>query len=142
MNYARLALAAVVAAVVDIVYGGLVYGMLLTSQFQAFPAVFRSTESQMAYLPSMFGGILIGIFAVTAIYAKGYEGGSGVAEGLRFGLLVAIFNAGYFVATSYAILNIGRALTVSMAVAGLVEWLLVGATIGLFYKPLPAAAAR
>ncbi len=142
MNYARLALAAVVAAVVGFVYGGLVYGMLLTSQFGAFPAVFRSTESQMAYLPAMFVGILIGIFAVTAIYAKGYEGGSGVAEGLRFGLLVAIFNAGYFVATSYAILNIGRALTVSMAVAGLVEWLLVGATIGLFYKPLPAAAAR
>ena len=118
MNYARLAFAGVAAALLDFVYGGLVYGMLLTSQFAAFPAVFRSTKSQMGYLPTMFCGLLVGMFAITAIYAKGYEGGTGLAEGLRFGLLVAIFNAGYFAVTSYAILNIGRGLSVSMAAAG------------------------
>lgn len=141
MNCARLGLAAVSAAVVDFVYGGLVYGRLMTRQFAAFPAVFRSVESQMGYLPAMFCGILVGMLAITAIYAKGYEGGSGVAEGVRFGVLVGIFNAGYFAASSYAILNVGRSLALSMAVAGLVEWLIVGVTIGLVYKPLPAGAA-
>ena len=134
MNMGRLALAAVAATVVDGIYGFAVYGNALGNLFMAFPGVFRPTETQTAYLPVMFCGILVGMFAATFIYAKGYEGGSGVREGLRFGLLMAIFNAGYFVATSYGILNIGRRLTLAMAVAGLGEWLLVGATIGLIYR--------
>jgi hypothetical protein len=134
MNMARLALAAVAATIVDGIYGFAVYGNALGNLFMAFPGVFRPTETQTMYLPVMFCGILVGMFAATFIYAKGYEGGNGVREGLRFGLLMAIFNAGYFVATSYGILNIGRRLTLAMAVAGLGEWLLVGATIGLIYR--------
>ena len=134
MNTTRLALAALAATVVDGVYGFAVYGNAMAGQFAAFPAVFRSAETGAAYLPVMFCGILVGMFAVTYIYAKGYEGGSGLHEGLRFGLLIAIFNAGYFVGTSYGILNIGRRLPLAMALAGLGEWLLVGCTIGLIYK--------
>jgi hypothetical protein len=130
----RLALAALAATIVDGVYGFAVYGTALASQFAAFPGVFRSTEAQTMYLPVMLCGILVGMFAITYVYAKGYEGGSGLMEGLRFGLLIAIFNAGYFVGVSYGILNIGRRLTVAMALAGLGEWLLIGATIGLVYR--------
>jgi len=140
MNTTRLALAALAATVVDAFYGFAIYGNALAGQFLAFPAVFRSNESQMAYLPGMFAGILIAMFAVTYIYAKGYEGGSGVVEGLRFGLLIAVFNAGYFISTNYAILNIGGGLAVSMALAGLGEWLIVGATIGAIYKPARAGS--
>ena len=134
MNMGRLVLAAVVATIVDVIYGFLVYGTAMASQFAAFPGVFRPTETQSMYLPVMFCGILVGMFAITYVYAKGYEGGRGLMEGVRFGLLIAIFNAGYFVATSYGILNIGRRLTAGMALAGLGEWLLVGATIGLIYR--------
>ena len=140
MNTTRLALAALAATVVDGFYGFAVYGNALAGQFMAFPAVFRSSESQMAYLPAMFAGILIAMFAVTYIYAKGYEGGSGVVEGLRFGLVIAVFNAGYFIATNYAILNIGSGLAMSMALAGLFEWLLVGSAIGAIYRPAGAGS--
>ena len=134
MNMARLTLAAVAATIVDGIYGFAVYGIAMAPSFGAFPGVFRASESQTAYLPVMFCGILVGMLAATFIYAKGYEGGNGLREGLRFGLLIAIFNAGYFVATSYGILNIGRRLALAMALAGLGEWLLVGGTIGLIYK--------
>jgi hypothetical protein len=134
MNATRLALAALAATLVDGFYGFAVYGNALAGQFLAYPAVFRSSESQMGYLPGMFAGILIAMFAVAYIYAKGYEGGSGIVEGLRFGLVIAVLNAGYFIATNYAILNIGGGLAVSMALAGLGEWLLVGGTIGAIYR--------
>jgi hypothetical protein len=75
------------------------------------------------------------MIAISYIYAKGYERGTGLYEGLRFGLLLAIFNAGYFIGTDYGILNISGSLAVSMALAGLGEWLLVGSTIGSVYKP-------
>ena len=142
MNTTRLALAALAATVVDGVYGFAVYGNAMAGQFAAFPGVFRSAETGTAYLPVMFCGILVGIFAVTYIYAKGYEGGSGLQEGLRFGLLIAIFNAGYVVGTDYGILNIGRRLALAMAFAGLGEWLLVGCTIGLIYGSASGAEAR
>jgi hypothetical protein len=142
MNIARLALAAVAATVVDGIYGFAVYGTAMAPSFAAFPGVFRSTESQTAYLPVMFCGILVGMLAATYIYAKGYEGGNGLREGVRFGLLIGIFNAGYVVGTTYGVLNIGRRLALAMALAGLGEWLLVGATIGLLYRAGRAADAR
>jgi hypothetical protein len=142
MNTTRLALAALAATVVDGIYGFAVYGTAMASQFGAYPGVFRSAESGPAYLPVMFCGILVGMFAVTYIYAKGYEGGNGLMEGVRFGLLIAIFNAGYVVGTDYGILNIGRRLALGMALAGLGEWLLVGGTIGLIYRSASGVAGR
>jgi len=75
------------------------------------------------------------IIAVAIIYTKGYEGGSGVAEGLRFGVLLGVFVVLAFAGVNYAVLNIGRKLAAMTAAAGFVEWLGVGTIIGLVYKP-------
>ena len=134
MNYARLVLAAVAATVFDALYGFLVYGMLMAPEFARYPGVFRSAEDGMAFLPLMFAGLLIAILAAAIIYAKGYEGGSGVAEGTRFGFLLGVFVVFAFAAVNYAVLNIGRKLAVMTAAAGFVEWLVIGMIIGLVYK--------
>ena len=133
MNFGRLALAAVVGAVVDMAYGFLVYGTLLAGQFAQYPGVFRPA-ADTSYLPNLFLGILIAMFAATYIYAKGYQGRSGVDAGLRFGAVVGVFVVGYTAMVNYAILNIGPRLTLSMAIAGFVEWLIVGVVVGLVYK--------
>ena len=142
MNYSRIALAAVAATVVDAVYGFLVYGTLLSSQFARFPGVYRSNDVGPSYLPLMFVGILIAMVAVASIYAKGYEGGAGAAEGLRFGVLFGVFAAAFYAGVSYATLNIGRRMALDLAVAGFVEWVIVGAAIGLVYKPSGNAARK
>ena len=142
MNLGRLALAAVAATVVDAVYGFVVYGMLLVGSFGQYPAVYRSNEAGMAYLPLMFLGIFVAIAALTLIYAKGYEGGSGPLEGLRFGVLFAIVIVFVFVGVNYATLNIGRRLSLELAIAAFVEWMLVCVTIGAVYKPAPSAQQR
>jgi hypothetical protein len=134
MNYGRLVAAAVAATIVDAVYGFLVYGMLLQGEFGRYPHVYRPNDAPPTYLMAMFLGILVAMFAVTYIYAKGYEGGSGLAEGARFGVVVAIFAAAFFSAVSYGTLNIGRKLAVLMACAGLIEWTLNGIVIGLVYR--------
>ena len=142
MNYGRLALAAVVATVVDAVYGFLVWGTLLGGEFSRYENVFRPPEVGPSYLPLMFVGILLAMFAATYIYAKGYEGGAGLQEGMRFGVCLAVFvvGAAYFV--DYAILRIGRKLAVFMAVAGFVEWVIAGTVIGALYKPAATAPRR
>jgi hypothetical protein len=140
MNLGRLALAAVAATVVDAVYGFVVYGVLLVGEFARYPGVYRSNEAGMAYLPLMFFGIFIAIAALTLIYAKGYEGGNGVAEGFRFGVLVAIAIVFVIAGVNYATLNIGRKISLELATAGFVEWVLVCVVIGAVYKS--GAAAR
>ena len=135
MNYARLALAAVAATIFDAVYGFLVYGMLLAPEFGRYPGVYRSNEAGMAFLPLMFAGLFIAIVAVAVIYAKGYEGGSGAAEGARFGFLLGVFVVFAFVAVNYAVLEVGRKIAVMTAAAGFVEWLAIGLVIGLVYRP-------
>jgi Protein of unknown function (DUF1761) len=139
MNYARLALAAVAATIFDAVYGFLVYGMLLAHEFSRYPGVYRSNEDGQAFLPLMFGGLLIAIVAVAIIYAKGYEGGSGAAEGARFGFLLGVFVVFAFAAVNYAVLNVGRKIAVMTAAAGFVEWLAIGVVIGLVYRPAPGS---
>jgi hypothetical protein len=136
MNFGRLALAALAATVFDALYGFLVYGMLLAPEFARYPGVYRSNEAGQAFLPLMFGGLLIAIICVAIIYAKGYEGGSGLAEGLRFGIVLGVFVAFAFAGVNYAVLNIGKKLAVMTAGAGFVEWLAIGTIIGLVYRPL------
>jgi hypothetical protein len=135
MNYTRIVLAAVAATVVDAVYGFIVYGVLVATEFARYPGVYRSNEVGMTYLPLMFVGIFVGMLAAAIIYAKGYEGGSGVAEGARFGALLGVFIAAVFAGVNYATLNVGRKIAVETAVAGFVEWTQAGNAIGLVYKP-------
>jgi membrane protease YdiL (CAAX protease family) len=94
----------------------------------------------MAYLPVIFACVFVGALVAAYIYAKGYDGGSGVVEGARFGVLVGIFIAAIFAGVNYATLNIGRRHSLELAIAGFVEWMLVGIVIGLVYKPSPAGA--
>jgi hypothetical protein len=141
MNVARVVAAGVAATVWDSLYGFCVYGILLASEFEKYSNVYRSAEVGPSYLPLMFAGILVAMIAAAFIYAKGYEGGSGVAEGARFGFLLAVFVNFVFVGVNYATLNIGRRITVMLAAAGFFEWLIAGVVIGLVYKS-DAGASR
>jgi hypothetical protein len=139
MNYGRLVLAAVAATVVDGIYGFVVYGNIISGEFARYPAIYRSTESQTAYLPMMFVSILFAMCVATYVYAKGYEGGSGVQEGMRFGVLVGLLMVGYVAGVDYAIMRIGKKMALYFGLAGLVEWIVVGTVIGLVYKPRASA---
>ena len=135
MNYARLAMAAVAATVFDAAYGFGVYGTLLASEFNRYPAVYRGLEDGPAHLPLMFGGLLLAIVVAVVMYSKGYQGGSGVAEGARFGILLGLFAALAFAGVNYSVLMIGRKLALEVAAAAFVEWMVIGTIIGLVYKP-------
>jgi hypothetical protein len=85
MNYARLAMAAIAATVFDALYGFLVYGMLLAPEFAKYPGVYRSNEAGQAFLPLMFGGLLIAIAAAAIIYAKAMKAATAWPKERRFG---------------------------------------------------------
>ncbi len=134
MNYGRLVAAALAGTLVDAVYGLLVYGMLLASEFGRYPYVYRPNDAPPVFLLTMFAGIFVAMLVAVVIYSKGIESNGGVSEGIRFGALLGVFVGVLFASISYGTLNIGRKLTAMLAVAGVVEWMLVGTVIGAVYR--------
>ena len=141
MNYRSLAIAAVVAWIVDSIYGFAVFGLALNNEFTRYPGVFRSFEAVNAMLPLMFASSLVSFFVVAYIFAKGHDGRPKLQEGLRFGVVFALFGLFGISVPSYVIYNIGRRLAVESAVAGFIEMVLAGVVLGLMYTPAPRVTA-
>jgi hypothetical protein len=137
MNISRLALATLGGFAAYFVLGGLTFTLLpsLKSAFLQYPAVYRTQEGIKSTMPLGMAAMLVSILALAILYAMLYQGGSGVAEGARFGALVGIFSVGAFVVHNYVNLNIGLSLTIQQAIAYFVEWTITGLVIGLIYRP-------
>jgi hypothetical protein len=136
MNFTRIGLAALGAFVAYFVLGGLTFALSsFREEFLKYPAVYRAKEGQLSQMPAGMAFMFLAMVALAVIYSLMYRGGSGVAEGARFGALIAIFFVSTFVVHNYVNLNIGLKLTLQQAVAYSVEWIVVGTIIGLIYKP-------
>ena len=138
MNYSRLALAALGGMVASFAFGFLVLWLVpvLFNEAHKYPAVFRSKEEMMTVMPIGLVATFISILVVAIIFAMIHQGGSGITEGARFGVLIGIFAVCAFVLDNYVNLNIGLKLALGQAVAYFVQWTIVGIVIGLIYKPL------
>lgn len=137
MNYSRLLLAAIGAFVAYFVLGGLTFILLpsLAEEFRKYPAIYRSKEAMQSVMPFGMAAMFVAIVTLTVIYAMLHKGGSGVAEGSRFGALIGVFSVCAFVIHNYVNLNIGLKLTLEQVLAYLVEWIVTGLVIGLIYRP-------
>jgi hypothetical protein len=145
MNLVRIALASLGAAVAYFAYGFAMFAAWpsMKTEFKKYPNVYRSEESMMKVMPYGMVGILVSIVVIAILYAKIYAAAGGVAvgavpglvSGVGLGTLIGLFVVGMFVIHNYVNLNIGLKLTVYQGIAYFFQWLIVGAAIGLIYKP-------
>ena len=138
MNYSSLGLAALGGTVAYFAFGFLLLWLVpaLINEAHKYPAVFRPKEEMMSVMPIGLVATFLAILVVAIIFAMIYQGGSGITEGARFGVLIGIFVVCGFVLHNYVNLNIGLKLALGQAVAYFVQWTIVGIVIGLVYKPL------
>ena len=138
MNYSRLGLAALGGLVASFAVGFLVMWLVpaLLEESHKYPAVFRRKEEMMKVMPVGLVSSFLAILVAAIIFAMIHQGGSGITEGVRFGVLIGIFAVCAFVLHNYVNLNIGLKLALGQAVAYFVQWTIVGIVIGLIYKPL------
>ena len=137
MNYARIALAFLGATVAYFVSGFIMFGALpaMKSEFMKYPNVYRSHDGMMKVMLYDVVAILISIVVVAVLYAKIYPAGGGIASGVYLGALIGIFAVCTFVIHNYVFLNIGLTLTLYQGITYFIQWVIVGAAIGLIYKP-------
>jgi hypothetical protein len=87
---------------------------------------FRPVGYLTANLPIAFAFMLAGFLVFAYVYAKGYEGGSPVVEGVRFGVLVALMIDAFAMSWWWATVPIDRTLSMAMMVDYIVEYALYG----------------
>jgi hypothetical protein len=68
---------------------------------------------------------------VAILSARIYTAGGGMVSGIYLGL----FSVCTFAIHNYIKLNIGLTLTIYQSIAYFIQWVIVGAAIGLIYKP-------
>jgi hypothetical protein len=138
MNYSRLGLAALGGTVASFAVGFLLMWLVpaLIEEGHKYPAVFRRKEEMFKVMPIGLVASFIAILVVAIIFAMIHQGGSGIAEGARFGALIGTFVVCAFVLHNYVNLNIGLKLALEQAAAYFVQWTIVGIVIALIYKPL------
>jgi len=142
MNFPRVAMAAVAAWILYFGFGYIVHGVLLKDLYLQQASALRPEAEANGILPMAFAGSLLGFFAFAYTYAKGYEGGSGLHEGLRFGVLVGIMLCSFAAIWEYMVWPARTALLIAWLIDFIVEFACYGMVVGIVYKPLTVPARR
>ena len=136
MNFAHVGLAALAGTVAYFVLGFALFAGLpaMKREFGKYPNVYRPEDQMMKMMPFGMVAILMSIAVVAILYAKIYPAGGGIATGAGLGVLIGIFALGTFVIHNHVNLNIGLTLTIYQGVCYFIQWVVVGAAVGLVYK--------
>jgi hypothetical protein len=135
MNLTRIALATLAALVAYFIVGGIFFAIpAMGAEFAKYPAIYRTGEAINSVMAIGVLGILLAIGAATAIFARMHPEGAGIKEGIRFGVVLAVFQFGSFVLHNHMNLNIGWRLSALQGIAYTAEWIVVGVVISLVYR--------
>lgn len=134
MNVGRLAASAVVAWIAYLGCSALVNDVLLADLYARHAGLFRPPGETHTAIG--LGAALGGFFVFAYGYAKGYEGGPGALEGLRYGVVVGLLLACFSVVWAAVTLPVSGALAAAWIVDTLVEMAAYGTLVGLVYRPV------
>ncbi|HEX6322283.1 MAG TPA: hypothetical protein VFZ36_01050 [Vicinamibacterales bacterium] len=136
MNFARVGLAALAAWAVYLALGFLIHEVMLADLWAALQrdGVARSAATGSGLLPLGMGLALPGALAFAYTYAKGYEGGPGLQEGLRFGVLVGLMLVTFGLVWNYVTFRLPLQYLTSIAVATVIQFAAVGMVVGLIHR--------
>lgn len=134
MNVKRCLVTGVVVFVLAQVLDFLLHGVFLASTYEALKSVWRPDMQDKMWLMPVTGLVFAFLFAY--IFAKGYEG-KGVAEGLRYGLVMGAFVGVPFALGTYAMIAIPASLALIWLAGSVVQMVVLGVVASLIYKPRP-----
>jgi hypothetical protein len=136
VNCAHIGLAFLGATVSYFVSGFILFAALpgMKTEFLRYPGVYRTEDGMRKLMPYNLIGILVSVAVVAVLFAKIYSAGGGIVSGVWLGALMGIFAVCTFVVHNYVFLNIGAKLAVYEGVAYFIQWVIVGAAVGVIYR--------
>ena len=138
MNLKKLFIAFIAAYVFIFAYEFLLHAKLLHHAYEETAHLWRNEADFQSHFPLLMLGQAVMAFFFTLIFAR-YSPGSGVAGGVRLGILIALFCIGANLIT-FAVQPLTTTILCGWIVGELIEFAVAGAIIGAIYKPGAAAA--
>jgi len=138
LNYPRALLAGIAVWITSVAIGYVINDIWLARLYQANAWAYRHAEDVRELVPIGLGMQLLASLAFAFAYAKGYERdreASGIAQGVRFGLVVALIIDGFAVVWNYITEPIAPRLGVLQVCAIIGEFGILGGVVGLVYHP-------
>jgi len=133
VNFGRVAASALMAWLAHIGLTSLVWGDLLPNVFAGTLSMLRAPGERPLALGH--SASLLGFFVFAYAFAKGYEGGVGAAEGLRFGVIVGLLLACFSGVWGYVMMPVSAGFALAMVVDAIVEMAICGVVVGFIYTP-------
>ncbi len=136
MNYPRVLLAALAVWATYLALGFLIHGVLLADLWSDLQreGVMRSAAMTDVHAPVWYALALPGSLVFAYTYAKGYEGGPGMQEGLRFGVLAGAIVVALGLSWTYVTFPVPLEFLLWMSVAMVVQFSALGIVAGLVYR--------
>lgn len=120
--------------VVGQVIGFTAHGIWLQPTYKALAAIFRPEADMQGMMWMMFVSSALLVFAFCYIFTKGYEG-KGIAEGVRYGLWIALLMGITTVIDQFVIYPIPAELAAKWAAINVAYFVALGAVLAAIYKP-------
>ncbi|MGB5346646.1 MAG: hypothetical protein WBN23_10825 [Woeseia sp.] len=112
----------------------LVHEILLGPTYESLAAVFRPEAEMMSMMWVMLVGSAVSLLAFCYIFTKGYEN-RGIAEGVRYGVLIGLLYAVPYALDQYVIYPISTYLTHMWIISGVLIFAVLGAVFAAIYRP-------
>lgn len=137
MNVKRFWIAAVAVYVVNQILGYLIHQVWLAPTYASLASIWRPQAEMESKMWIMF--VTSAFFSVFFVYVfvRGYQN-RGIAEGLRYGLVIGLLYSLPYAYDSYVIYPIPYYLALQWFLSGLVVCLILGVIAALIYKPAGA----
>jgi hypothetical protein len=139
MNWKRLFVASVVIFIVLEAIDFVVDSVLLKSAYESLKSLWRPDMASRMWVLYIVG--LLISFLFTYIFIKGREG-KGIAEGVRFGIIIWLFVSVPMDLSLWVIFPIPHKLVLDWILFSLFEMLVAGILAAAIYKPLAPAKAN
>jgi hypothetical protein len=132
MNTKRFIIASIVIFIAVEILDLVEHGLILGSSYMSLTGIWRTDMNSVMWI--MYVTALAFSFLFVYIFIKGYEG-KGIAEGIRFGLLVGLLMAGIDIANQYVVYPIPSMLAIQWFVFGMIRFVIYGILAAAIYKP-------
>ena len=135
MNVKRFLITWAVVFVVGTVLGFAIHGTILQDDYKTMAHILRSEEEMADYMIYHFIAGLLFSFAFVFIYTKGVEQKPWLAQGFRYGALVALLWVPVFFLTEYAIYPYTADIVVKQILLETANTVIQGLVTAALYKP-------
>jgi len=131
MNKKRFVLASIAVFVVFEILDWIIHSKILSRTYMNLQHLWRPDMMDKMWI--MYITAFIFSFLFVYIFTKGYEG-KGVAEGIRYGLIIGLLMLVVGMFNQYAVYPIPLNLTIQWFIYGLIQFIIVGIVAALIYR--------